>query len=92
MATLGKCCVTGHLHEGTPKGRVETLNGLSTYVSPPKDGSKKKALLFVVDVFGYELNNSRLLADEYAANGYYVYMPDFLQGEIFFFFFFFFFF
>jgi len=80
MAFCGNC-VSGHLHEGTPNGSVETINGVSTYVSKPADGSKKQVILYLVDVFGYHLNNSRLLADEYASQGFYVYMPDILEGD-----------
>lgn len=32
-------------------------------------------------VFGYKLNNTRLLADNYAKAGFYVYLPDFHQGD-----------
>ncbi|KAG7002234.1 hypothetical protein G7Y79_00028g062550 [Physcia stellaris] len=32
-------------------------------------------------VFGWELTNTRLLADEYAKEGFYVYLPDFHQGD-----------
>ncbi|KAJ8607234.1 hypothetical protein MRB53_040420 [Persea americana] len=35
----------------------------------------------ITDVFGYELKNTRLLADEYAKAGFYVVMPDFFQGD-----------
>lgn len=33
------------------------------------------------DIFGYDLNNARLLADEYAAAGFYVVVPDVLEGD-----------
>merc|ERR1712087_378530 len=64
---LSACCVSGHVHEGTPKGKVETIAGLNTYVSPSSDGSKAKTVIFITDIFGYELVNVRLVADEYAA-------------------------
>ena len=32
-------------------------------------------------VFGWELTNTRLLADEYAKEGFYVYLPDFHQAD-----------
>ena len=32
-------------------------------------------------VFGWQFPNSRLLADEYAKAGFFVYIPDFLQGD-----------
>jgi len=78
---LSSCCVSGHLHEGTPKGSVEQIAGLNTYVSKPQDGSKAKTVIFISDIFGFELVNCRLLADEYAAQGFHVYIPDFLEGD-----------
>lgn len=32
-------------------------------------------------VFGWEFANARLLADQYAKEGFYVYLPDFHQGD-----------
>jgi len=32
-------------------------------------------------VFGWEFKNTRLLADEYAKNGFYCYLPDFHEGD-----------
>ena len=40
-----------------------------------------KNLLIGSVVFGWEFNNVRLLADEYAKEGFYVYLPDFHQGD-----------
>lgn len=75
---LKECCVSGHLHEGTPNGKVERLYGLSTYVT----GSGDKTVVIITDVFGYELPNGRLLADEIATQGEYrVLVPDFFQGD-----------
>lgn len=76
--TLGDCCTTGTLHEGTPSGNVSTVYGLSTYVAGKKSD---KVVLMITDVFGYDLVNTRLLADEYAQAGFYVLLPDFFQGD-----------
>lgn len=35
----------------------------------------------IPDVFGWELVNTRLLADEYAKAGFYVLLPDFFNGD-----------
>ncbi|KAK9898962.1 alpha/beta-hydrolase [Cystobasidium minutum MCA 4210] len=78
---LSSCCVSGHVHEGTPKGKEETIAGLKTYVSPSSDGSKAKTVIFITDIFGYELVNTRLVADEYAAQGFHVVVPDLLEGD-----------
>lgn len=62
------------IHEGTPKGSFETVHGLRTYVSKPKDGSKKKTVVLMSDIFGVDLVNTQLVADEWAENGFYVYV------------------
>ena len=48
-------CISGHLHSGTPKGQVEVIGGLNTYVSPSPNGSKKAVIIYITDIFGYEL-------------------------------------
>jgi dienelactone hydrolase len=73
--------MSGKVHEGTPTGKVETIDNLSTYVAVPEGGSKAKTIVFIVDIFGYEFKNVRLLADSYARAGFYVYIPDFHQGD-----------
>jgi len=78
---LSECCVTGHLHEGTPAGVVEKIGDLDVYVSKPEGGSKAKTILFISDIFGWDTPNARLLADEYAKAGFYVYVPDFFKGD-----------
>jgi len=79
--TLSECCVSGHIHQGTPKGTVDEIAGLKTYVSKPQDGSKARTVIFITDIFGYELPNVRLLADEYAAQGFYCLIPDLFNGD-----------
>lgn len=46
---MSSCCLSGHVQQGTPKGHVETIAGLQTYVAEPKDGSKWKTVIFLVD-------------------------------------------
>jgi hypothetical protein len=60
-------CFRGHEHEGTPKGKVVEIHGRPTYVSVPGDGIEPKGIIVIVpDAFGWEFNNSRLMADHYA--------------------------
>jgi hypothetical protein len=42
------CCLSGKVHQGTPNGSIETIDGLQTYVAAPKDGSKAKTIVFLV--------------------------------------------
>ncbi|KAF2090640.1 dienelactone hydrolase family protein-like protein [Saccharata proteae CBS 121410] len=78
---MSACCLSGTIQNGTPKGSVREIGGLNTYISEPSDGSKAKSIIFIVDIFGYEFPNVRLLADNYAAAGFYVYIPDVHQGD-----------
>ncbi|KAI4260487.1 MAG: hypothetical protein L6R42_004033 [Xanthoria sp. 1 TBL-2021] len=84
MATLPcEDCATGHLHKGHPRGRVETLHGLPTYVTePPSDAPPKGLVVMIPDAFGWETPNSRLLCDTYAERaGVLVYLPEFQDGH-----------
>ncbi|KAF4610803.1 hypothetical protein D9613_006673 [Agrocybe pediades] len=75
-------CIKGVTHEGTPKGKWEEIAGVKTYVATPtKDYPKDKAILFLTDVFGPQLINAQLLADDFAENGFKVFAPDYLNGD-----------
>jgi len=77
-----KDCVKGVQHEGTPTGKIEKIGGIECYVATPtSDYPKDKALLFLTDVFGHVLPNAQLLADDFAANGFYTVVPDYLHGD-----------
>ncbi|TDL23729.1 alpha/beta-hydrolase [Rickenella mellea] len=77
-----KDCISGVRHEGTPTGKVEKIGGVDTYVAlPESDYPKDKAVLYLPDVFGLSLQNAKLLADDFAKNGFQVYMPDYLNGD-----------
>jgi hypothetical protein len=52
---LSECCVTGHIHDGKPKGAVTEIAGLKTYITGPENGSKDKTILVIPDIFGYQL-------------------------------------
>ncbi|RAL63245.1 hypothetical protein DID88_004323 [Monilinia fructigena] len=78
---MSSCCLSGKVHESTPTGKVEIIDDLSTYIAEPQDGSKAKTIIFLVDIFGYECKNVRLLADNYAKAGFYVCIPDIHQGN-----------
>ncbi|KAJ5088746.1 hypothetical protein N7456_012362 [Penicillium angulare] len=77
------CCASGFKHEGTPVGKLETIDGVNTYIGTPSANKKAdKAVLFLSDIFGL-FNNNKLLVDEYANNGYLTVLPDlFREGQI----------
>lgn len=76
-------CCTGHVHTGTPRGNVETLHGLPTYVTiPPAGHAVKATLVMVPDAFGWEFVNLRLMADQFAERlGVRFLLPDFMVGK-----------
>ncbi|KAI0698376.1 alpha/beta-hydrolase [Cytidiella melzeri] len=70
-------CTQGVRHEGTPEGKWEEFDGIKAYVATPTvDYPKDKVLLYIPDVFGVQLPNHQLLADDYARNGFKVVVPD----------------
>jgi len=74
-------CISVNVHEGTPYGKVETINGRATYVSAPPKSNSKSCLVILHDGFGYELVNNRLLSDAFAQGiGCTLYLPDFFEG------------
>lgn len=42
IAMAGTCCVTGSLHEGTPKGEEVMIGGLHTYVAKASSPSVRQ--------------------------------------------------
>jgi len=79
----GKCCGTVHArHEGDALGKMETLNGVETYVARPSDKVHNGiGILFLTDVLGHKLHNAQLLADQFAANGYLTIMPNIIHND-----------
>jgi dienelactone hydrolase len=77
-----KNCISGVRYEGTSEGTYEEINGIKTYVATPKvDYPKDKAVIYLTDVFGIDLPNNRLLADDFARNGFKVYAPELFEGD-----------
>ncbi|KAF5386516.1 hypothetical protein D9757_005876 [Collybiopsis confluens] len=75
-------CVKGVTHDGEPKGKWEVINGVNSYVATPtKDYPKDKVLLYLADIFGPQLINNRLLADDFANNGFKTIVPDIFNGD-----------
>ena len=73
-------CFKGTLHTGTPAGTEETIHGVGTYVASPT-ATTKSTIIFITDAFGFNLPNSKLLADYYAAQtGARVLVPDIIPG------------
>jgi len=54
---------------------------VETYFSYPEDRSAQNGIILLTDVMGHRFINSQLLADQLAANGYLVAMPDLFHGN-----------
>jgi dienelactone hydrolase len=50
-------------------------------VAYPQSKSTEKAILIFTDVLGHKFNNVQLIADQFAANGYFVAVPDLFNGD-----------
>jgi len=78
--TLGPCCVSGHVHSGETRGTESKYGDYDVYVTGD-EANKGKTVLIISDIFGWKMPNTRLVADEIAAAGFYVVLPDFLKGD-----------
>lgn len=73
-----------HFHSGEPTGKTIKIAGrYETYVAEPK-GKKHDgvALLYIQDIFGI-WQNSKLMADQFAENGYHTIIVDVFNGDVF---------
>ncbi|KAI0699932.1 alpha/beta-hydrolase [Cerioporus squamosus] len=71
-------CVTGYVHTDTPKGTEIKVANINAYATG--DEASKRIIVIGADIFGWKFVNTRLLADEYAAKGFRVIVPDFFNG------------
>ncbi|CAE7210964.1 unnamed protein product [Rhizoctonia solani] len=73
------CCTIPPVESNyKPKGTLETINGVSTYVAGEK--ASKKAIVVIMDVFGM-VPLTQQGCDILASQGFYVIMPDFLGDQ-----------
>ena len=76
-----QCCLTGSLHVGEPRGSIETIEGVDTYISKPKNGSGYGNIIFYFpDVWGLHKNGC-LMMDGFADAGYTVFGIDYFRGD-----------
>ncbi|KAH6647347.1 dienelactone hydrolase [Truncatella angustata] len=77
-----QCCTLGVKHEGTPTGQEIKVGKHDAYLAVPKsDAAHKDAgILIVPDVIGI-WQNSKLIADQFAANGYLTLIVDVFNGD-----------
>jgi hypothetical protein len=67
-----------------PTGTIETIHGLPTYVARPDPPAVATGIVVIIpDAFGWELRNTRALADSYARRiPAVVLLPDLMAGEL----------
>ncbi|KAI2633432.1 dienelactone hydrolase [Xylaria nigripes] len=78
----GKCCTIGVKHEGEPTGTDIKIGKHAAYLATPDPAKTHKdaAILYLPDVIGI-WQNSKLMADQFAANGYLTLIIDLFNGD-----------
>jgi len=77
-----QCCTVGVKHEGEPTGKSFKIGDIEAYAAEPtgKTIHKDTAILYLPDVISI-WQNSKLMADQFAANGYYTLIVDLFNGD-----------
>jgi hypothetical protein len=75
-----ECCIANIIHKGEPRGSLEKIAEVETYVSRPAEGKwNSNVILYFPDVNGL-FNNARLVMDGFAAAGYLTLGLDYFLG------------
>jgi len=74
-------CGKGVLNGVNSTGVFHNISGISTYLAYPKDKKTDIGILYLSDIFGVSLINNQLLADSFAAAGFFVVEPDLFAGD-----------
>ncbi|KAK0610603.1 Alpha/Beta hydrolase protein [Bombardia bombarda] len=75
------CCFAGTIHKGTPRGNVEEILNVPTYVvKPSEEKANGHVVLYFPDVWGIS-NNACLLLDGFADAGYLALGMDYFRGD-----------
>ena len=64
-----------------PKLTIYQNITVECYLAYPADRSTKRGVLILTDVIGHRYINAQLIADQMAANGFFVAMPDLFHGD-----------
>jgi len=75
------CCTIGVKHEGSAAGQISKTGDYEVYTVYPRGESTRNAILLLTDVIGHEYIKVQLVADQFAQNGYFVYMPDLFHKD-----------
>ncbi len=78
----GDCCLSGHLHSGTPRGKIQSIAGIDTYISHPSESkANQHIVLYYPDVYGL-FTNGQLVMDSIADAGYFTVGLDYFNGDL----------
>jgi len=77
----GDHCLSGNLHTGETRGKIEIIEEAPTYITNPHPGKGNGNILFYYpDVHGF-YNNAMLLMDAFADAGYTVFGIDYFRDD-----------
>ncbi|CAM6089209.1 unnamed protein product [Calypogeia fissa] len=75
----GDCCVPPPAADYEGKGKEEVWDGIDVYtIGSPTSSS---AVLFIADIYGWRVPQTRYLVDKIAAHGHYVAVPDLMHND-----------
>ncbi|KAK8118228.1 Hydrolase [Apiospora kogelbergensis] len=78
-----KCCTVGVKHDGEPTGTTFKVGAYDAYLATPPAGvaaAQDTAILYLPDIISI-WQNSKLMADQFAANGYLCLIIDLFNGD-----------
>ncbi|KAF2445688.1 alpha/beta-hydrolase [Karstenula rhodostoma CBS 690.94] len=78
----GRCCAIGMKHEGEAQGAIKKIGDVRTYFAYPEDKSTQNAIVIFTDILGMDFVNVQLVADQFAANGYFTVVPDLFNSNV----------
>lgn len=77
----GECCFKGTIHEGEPRGTVEKIASVDTYiVHPPEGKDNGHVVIYFPDIWGF-FKNGFLIMDGFADAGYTTVGLDYFFGD-----------
>lgn len=77
----GECCFKGTIHDGEPRGTVEQVASIDTYiVHPPEGKANGNVVIYFPDVWGF-FKNGFLIMDGFADAGYLTVGLDYFFGD-----------
>ncbi len=76
---MNAACCSGTVDQGTPSGVESSVCSINCYTAGTLSLGNP-VVVVATDIFGYKLPNARLLADKFAAKGFYAVVPDLFCG------------